>query len=71
MDLYGNTFHVAAVDCDFSFAEVIEKEKDELRRRLLDVYFKDEPTIVEILSDEEKWEYFFCEYSPVTECFKG
>lgn len=61
MDLYGNTFRPAAVDCNFSFAEVVENEKDELLKRLLNVYFKDTPVIYDILKDEEKWEGFFHE----------
>ena len=64
MDLYGNTFHGATVECNFSFPDVIENEKEELYDRLLNVYFKDEPTIREILKDEDKWEGFFGKYNP-------
>ena len=63
MDLYGNIFHVASVECDFEFADVIQQEKKELLRRLLDVYFKDEPTIYEMIKDDDKWEEYFGRYS--------
>lgn len=59
MDLHGNIFKVATVECDFSFAEVIENEKEELRRRLLQVYFKEEPELYDLINDDEKWDEYF------------
>jgi glycogen debranching enzyme len=65
MDLHGNIFKVASVECDFSFAEVIENEKEELRDRLLQVYFKDEPTLFDMINDDEKWEEYFRKYNNI------
>ena len=62
MDLHGNIFKVASVECDFSFAEVIENEKEELRRRLLQVYFKEEPELYDLINDDEKWDEYFRKY---------
>ena len=61
MDLHGNIFKVASVECDFSFAEVVDNEKEELRDRLLEVYFKDEPTLYDLINDDEKWEEYYHE----------
>ena len=62
MDLHGNIFKVATVECDFSFAEVIEGEREELRKRLLEVYFKDEPTLYDLINDDDKWDEYFRKY---------